>query len=66
MFITNPWSVIRAETMHLRLTHQDEGQKSLAKRLKKSQSPISEGLKRAGYDVINQFLTYNQSKYSPN
>lgn len=50
----NNWSPTVAETIATFLQHPNKNQTELAKELKKSQSSLSEALKRGGYDEIMQ------------
>lgn len=62
MLIANNWTPPVAEVIKYALEHPQKNQKEVAKHLGKSQSTISEALKRGGYDEImkvNDFFTRN-------
>lgn len=62
MLTANTWTQPVAEVIKYALEHPNENQKKVAKNLGKSQSTISEALKRGGYDEImkvNDFYTRN-------
>ncbi len=54
------WTPTTARIVEEMLKKPDINQKALAKKLKKSQSTISAGLKRAGYDEISELLAFYQ------
>lgn len=62
MLTANTWTQAVAEVILYALEHPKKNQKEMAKNLAKSQSTISEALKRGGYDEImnvNDFYTRN-------
>lgn len=61
MLTANNWTQPVAEVIQYALEHPEKNQKEIATRLGKSQSTISEALKRGGYDEImkvNDFYTH--------
>ncbi|MGC1472657.1 MAG: SatD family protein [Psychroserpens sp.] len=65
LLTTNTWSSTVSEVIKTVIEHPDEHQKQLAKRLNKSQSTISEALKRGGFEEImmmNTFYKHNISQ----
>lgn len=54
----NNWSVTSSTLINTTLNNPNLNQKELGKWLGKSQSNISEGLKRGGYDEISKLLHY--------
>ncbi|MEP1486891.1 MAG: SatD family protein [Algibacter sp.] len=54
----NSWSVTASTIINTALKNPQLNQKQLAELLGKSQSNISEGLKRGGYDEISKLLHY--------
>lgn len=64
MHTANSWSSTVAEVIKMSLEHPDKNQKEIATLLKKSQSSISEALKRGGYDELMEVNTYYQDKLS--
>lgn len=52
------WTPATAQVMEIALKNPNLNQKSIAKKLKKSQSTISANLKRAGYEEIYAMLQY--------
>ncbi|UZH55244.1 transcriptional regulator [Salinimicrobium tongyeongense] len=58
----NNWSVTVAKTIAAFLEHPAKNQTELAKHLKKSQSSLSEALKRGGFDEIMQLESFYRSK----
>lgn len=57
-FIMDKWTVTSSTIINTKLNNPNLNQKELAKLLEKSQSNISEGLKRGGYDEILKLLHY--------
>jgi hypothetical protein len=57
---TDSWTPTEAETFKTALENPKLNQKELAKLLSKTQSNISAGLKRSGYDEILKLLDYYQ------
>lgn len=58
----NSWSVTSSTIINTTLNNPNLNQKELAQLLGKSQSNISEGLKRGGYDEISKLLHYYNTK----
>lgn len=56
------WSVLSAEIMYLTLQNLQLTQEDLAKKLKVSQSSVSQRLKRANYDLIQETDQYFRKK----
>lgn len=52
MLIANAWKPITAETIYYALKNQNMNQSQMALKLNKSQSTISDALKRGGYEEI--------------
>ena len=61
-FIMDSWSAVEAMVVSQRLDTLKHPQKYLAQKLHKSQSTISEALKRAGYDQIQSMLDYYRDR----
>lgn len=62
LLTVNNWSSTVSKAVKIAIEHPEKNQKSLAKLLNKSQSSISETLKRGGFDEImkiNQFYKNN-------
>lgn len=59
---TDNWTPTAAETLKAALEHPDYNQKELAKLLNKTQSNISAGLKRSGYDDLLKLLHYYEKQ----
>tara|TARA_R110002049_G_scaffold285775_4_gene467310 strand:- start:4564 stop:5163 length:600 start_codon:yes stop_codon:yes gene_type:complete len=58
----NSWSSTSSEIIKISLENPELNQKQIAKLLGKSQSNISEGLKRAGFDEIQKLLNYYKAQ----
>lgn len=58
----NSWSATSSEIIKISLENPKLNQKQIAKLLGKSQSNISEGLKRAGFDEIQKLLNYYKAQ----
>lgn len=58
----NSWSATSSEIIKIALENPKLNQKQIAKLLGKSQSNISEGLKRAGFDEIQKLLNYYEAQ----
>lgn len=58
----NNWSVTSSEIIKTTLENPELNQKQIAKMLNKSQSNISEGLKRGGFDEISKLLQYYKTQ----
>lgn len=57
------WKPVTAEIIHQKLEHLDLTQRELTELMgKKSQSTISEGLKRGGYDEIESLIYYFEAQ----
>ena len=52
------WTPVAAKSFNIVLKNPKTIQKELAVKLRKSQSNVSEGLKRSGYDEIKKLLSY--------
>ncbi|SHJ47565.1 hypothetical protein SAMN04488028_101238 [Reichenbachiella agariperforans] len=64
LLTANHWSATVAGVVTTVLTHTDKNQIEIAERLGKSQSSVSEALKRGGFEEIMQLNAYYQSKLS--
>jgi hypothetical protein len=62
LYISDKWSITVSEIIKLALEKPDLKQKELAERLDKSQSNISEALKRGGFDEIMRMNTYYETQ----
>jgi hypothetical protein len=62
LYIANRWTTTVSNVIKTALEHPELKQQELAKRLKKSQSNISEALKRGGYDEIMAMNAYYKSE----
>jgi len=62
LFISDKWSVTVSKIVKLAIENPNLKQKELAKRLDKSQSNISETLKRGGFDEIMRMNTYYKTQ----
>lgn len=60
----NQWTTIVAEVVKAAIENPNWNQSQLAKLLQKSQSSISEALKRGGFDEIKQLNEYYQKQIS--
>ena len=58
----NNWTINSVKLLQVALDHSNKNQKEIALLLGKSQSTISEGLKRGGYDELLKLLTYYKYK----
>ncbi|WP_262733816.1 SatD family protein [Gaetbulibacter sp. NE] len=58
----NSWSPTSSKIIKASLNNPELNQKQIAKLLGKSQSNISEGLKRGGFDEISKMLTYYKTQ----
>jgi len=54
------WTPATADTMAYALLHPQYNQKTISKKLKKSQSTISANLNRAGYEEVSKMITRYQ------
>lgn len=58
----NNWSITSSEIIKTTLENPELNQSDIAKMLRKSQSNISEGLKRGGFDEILKLLQYYKTQ----
>ncbi len=63
MLTADRWAVVTAEIVQHALLHPDFNQTQLAESMHKTQSAISEGLKRAGFEEITKMIEYYESLY---
>lgn len=56
------WSPVTAEIIKFTLEHPDLNQNQIADKLNKSQSSISEALKRGGYDELKELISIYEEK----
>lgn len=64
LLTTNNWSSIVAQTVKVALENPEWHQKEIAKLLNKSQSSVSEALKRGGFEEIMNLNSFYQMKIS--
>ena len=57
------WTKVEAELVFTALTHSDWNQKQIASYLSKSQSNVSEGMKRAGFDELKKINEFYKKIY---
>ena len=62
LLIMDYWKPTTSTIVKYTLENPDQNQEAIAKQLKKSQSNISEGLKRGGYDELSKLLYYYESQ----
>lgn len=62
LLVMDHWKPATSTILKYTLEHPNLNQKVIAKELKKSQSNISEGLKRGGYDELSKLLSYYESQ----
>lgn len=62
LYISDKWSITVSEIVKLAIENPNLKQKELAKQLDKSQSNISEALKRGGFDEIMKMNTYYKTQ----
>jgi hypothetical protein len=62
LLVMDHWKPATSTILKYTLKHPKLNQKGIAKELKKSQSNISEGLKRGGYDELSKLLSYYESQ----
>lgn len=62
LYISDKWSLTVSEIVKLAIENPNLKQKELAKQLDKSQSNISEALKRGGFDEIMKMNTYYKTQ----
>jgi len=60
--IIDSWTPVVAELIELALKHPDYNQKQIAKILETTQSNVSQGLKRGGYDELTKLLSYYKTQ----
>lgn len=61
--IMNNWTKVTAQTVKLSLENPALNQVALAKKLGKSQSSVSEALKRGGFEEIKRMMSYYQNQF---
>ena len=64
LLITNNWSTTVSEVIKTSLEHSNKNQKNLAELLNKSQSSVSEALKRGGFEEIMSMNDYYKKQIS--
>lgn len=64
LLTTNNWSCTVAQTVKVALENPEKHQKEIAKMLNKSQSSVSEALKRGGFEEIMNLNSFYQMKIS--
>ena len=64
LLVANNWSSTVSEVIKTVIENPEENQKNLAKRLNKSQSSISEALKRGGFEEIMNMNTFYKNNIS--
>jgi len=64
LLIANNWSSTVAEAIKTKIEHPDKHQKETAKILDKSQSSISEALKRGGFEEIMKINSFYKTQLS--
>lgn len=64
LFSMNSWSPTVAHTIKVTLEHEDKSQTEIAKLLKKSQSSVSEALKRGGFEEIIELNEFYKKQIS--
>jgi len=62
LLTANNWSSTEAKAITLALEHPDKNQSAIVKLLNKSQSSVSEALKRGGYDEIMNLNSHYQQQ----
>jgi len=62
LLVMDYWKPTTSTILKYTLEHPNQNQKTIAKQLEKSQSNISEGLKRGGYDELSKLLSYYESQ----
>ncbi|WP_040280966.1 SatD family protein [Psychroserpens damuponensis] len=62
LLVMDYWKPTTSKILKHTLVHPNQNQEVIAKHLQKSQSNISEGLKRGGYDEISKLLSYYESQ----
>jgi hypothetical protein len=61
--IMNNWTKVTAQTIKLSLENPSLNQVALAKLLKKSQSSVSEALKRGGFEEIKRMMSFYHNQF---
>ncbi len=61
LLVIDSWKPTTSTIVRYTLENPDQNQEVIAQHLNKSQSNISEGLKRGGYDEISKLLAYYES-----
>lgn len=56
------WTSATAELIEFALKHPDYSQQQIAKKLKTTQSNVSQGLKRGGFDELSKLLAFYESQ----
>ena len=64
LFSMNSWSPTVAHTIKVTLEHDDKSQTEIARILKKSQSSVSEALKRGGFEEILELNEFYRKQIS--
>lgn len=64
LLVSDNWSTKSANLVKVGLENQNLNQKDLSKLLNKTQSTISEGFKRVGYDELFKMMNYYSTKIS--
>jgi hypothetical protein len=62
LLVMDYWKPTTSTILKYTLEHPNQNQEVIAKQLQKSQSNISEGLKRGGYDELSKLLSYYESQ----
>jgi len=62
LLVMDYWKPTTSTILKYTLEHPNQNQEVIAKQLQKSQSNISEGLKRGGYDELLKLLSYYESQ----
>lgn len=62
LLVMDYWKPTTSTILKYTLEHPNQNQEVVAKHLNKSQSNISEGLKRGGYDELSKLLSYYESQ----
>ncbi|MEM5566356.1 SatD family protein [Psychroserpens sp. AS72] len=62
LLVMDYWKPTTSKILKYTLENPNQNQEVIAKHLQKSQSNISEGLKRGGYDELSKLLSYYESQ----
>ncbi|MDG5493171.1 transcriptional regulator [Psychroserpens sp. SPM9] len=62
LLVMDQWKPATSTILKYTLTYPTLNQEAIAQKLQKSQSNISEGLKRGGYDELSKLLAYYESQ----